>query len=154
MGYYVTGFGQITIKRDDEHEAYKAMCALNDNDEIKRGGSFAGGTDSRSSRPEGLNYHPHKWFSWLDPNYPSMCFTFLSILDHLGFEIRRATPTNDSTTYRLYYESKVGQEKLFLEACAPYLIGEIEWEGEDGERWRNVFAGGEMITQTGKIVYS
>lgn len=154
MGYYVTGFGHITIKKDDEDKAYKAMCALNDNDEIKRGGSFGGASDARNARPEGLNYHPHKWFSWLDPDYPSKCYTFLSILEHLGFEIREATPVNDSTTYRLYYESKVGQEELFLDACAPYLVGEVEWVGEDGDRWRNVFADSVMVTQIGRSVYS
>ena len=154
MGYFISGDGSITIKKTDEPQAYKAMCDLNQRDDLKRGGSWGGEHDSRNPRPEGLNYHPGKWFSWLHPDYPSTCDSFLAVLEHVGFEIRAVNETGDSTTYGLYYSNKSGQEELFLDACAPYITGEVRWEGEDGERWRTIYADGTSVTQTGRTVYS
>lgn len=154
MGYYITVTGNITIKKSDEDKAYKAMCALNQQDELKRGGSWGGEHDARNPRPEGLDHHPGRWFSWLHPDYPSICDSFLAVLEHLGFEIRNVNEVGDSTTYELYYSSKSGQEELFLDACAPYITGETYWEGEDGERWRTIYVDGTSVTQTGRTVYS
>jgi hypothetical protein len=155
MGYFVTGYGTVTIKKADEPKAYKAICALNDNDDLKNGGSWGGGElTSDHPRPAGLNHHPARWFSWTKPNYPDLFATFTEVIEHLGFEITETSQTDETNTYELIYDSKRGQEDLFLEACAPYLTGQIEWTGEDGARWRNLFDGKTIINQSGRIVYS
>lgn len=153
MGYFVDGHGHITIRKADEVHAYKAMIDLNQRDDLKEGGSWGGEHDSRSPRPKGLNHHPGKWFSWLHADYPSVCPDFLSVLEHLGFEVGAKVEQNDSTTYPLYYSSKIGQEELFIEAISPWITGEIEWSGEDGNRWKHVFQDGTFAVKTGRVVY-
>lgn len=169
MGYFATGTGRFTISDDKRVEAYHALCKLNDRDEWKRGGSYGGENDSTTKRPAGLNYHPGRWYSWLEPNYPETCHDLIDILQALGFDIDDAQHSGTGlTTFFISYNDKVGQEDLFLEALSPYLIsGYIEWQGEDGEWWRN-FLGhdyseftdelapdedGSMTTQQGLIVW-
>lgn len=154
MGYYVQGYGNITIQKSNEEKAYQAMCALNDLDHLKRGGSWSALTDADGSRPSGMGFHPNRWFSWMDPNYPETCQDFLSVLNDLGFGVEVDSVSNGHTDYRVSYDNKSGQEDLFLEAIAPYVEGgSIEWFGEDGERWLNKFENGTMATLVGKIVY-
>lgn len=154
MGYYVQGHGSITIDKNEITSAYKAMCALNQDDSLKRGGRSGGnGPDQNSPRPDGLNYHPARWFSWLDPNYPDTCLTFDKILEQLGFDFT-INDNGDVATYDLHYDNKTGQEELFLEAIAPYVIsGELEWSGEDGQMWKNVFVDSKMETLVARITY-
>ena len=54
MGYYVdTAEREITIKKDQFDNCYKAMCKLNDNDDIKRGGGWnTSGVTSDNPRSE------------------------------------------------------------------------------------------------------
>lgn len=155
MGYYVYGFGNITIEHNKVDDAYKAMCDLNQRDGLKRGGSWGGsGTTSDSERPEGLSYHPAKWFSWMDADYPSKCKNMVEILTALGFEVVVTETTNYHTSYNLNYDSKMGQEELFLEAIAPYVKeGYVEWKGEDDTFWKNEFVNGKFIHRDGYIVY-
>lgn len=154
MGYFVQGSGQITIRKADEICAHKAMIDLNQRDDLKQGGSWGGEHDARNPRPEGMNYHPGKWFSWLHADYPSICHDFLSVLEMLGFEIGpEIDEEGGSTTYPLYYDGKIGQEDLFLAAISPWITGEIEWSGEDGNRWKQVFDGLGVTTKTGRVVY-
>lgn len=153
MGYFVQGSGQITIRKADEICAYKAMIDLNQRDDLKQGGSWGGEHDARNPRPKGLNYHPGKWFSWLHADYPSICPDFHSVLEQLGFEIKPEVEANEYTTYSLYYDSKTGQEDLFLDAISPWITGEIEWSGEEGNRWKQVFEGGKVSTKAGRVVY-
>jgi hypothetical protein len=125
MGYYVS-IDSSTFVLEAKHydEAYKAMCALNLFDTIKRGGSFI--TD-----PETSVKTEAKWFSWMSPNYPETLTTANQIFQELGFEIS----VSDLGTELSGYDSKTGQEDLFLEACCPWAYGNIEWRGEDGSRW-------------------
>lgn len=151
MGYYIsiTG-GTVTIPKENVAKAYERMCALNDNDSIKRGGQWGGDFDKNSARPEGLNYHPARWFSWMDANYPETCADAKAILDMLGFE---SLYNEDLVIFG--YDSKAGQEDLFLEAisdlCTPdsHLI----WRGEDGEMWKQEFGGPTVITKSAVITW-
>lgn len=152
MGYFVDGDGTITIKNTDKTKAYQAMIALNQRDDLKHGGSSGGQHGARNPRPRGLDHHPDKWFSWLKADYPSICPDFESVLEHLGFEVQ-GVDHDDSTTYRLYYSSKTGQEGLFLETISPWITGKIEWSGEDGNRWLQEFASGSVTTKKGRVVY-
>lgn len=155
MGYFVDGYGSITINNTDKVKAHQAMTALNQRDDLKQGGSWGGEHDARNPRPEGYYYHPGKWFSWLDSDYPSKYRSFESVLEHLGFELVSlgAVDNGDTTTYKLYYSSKTGQQDLFLEAISPYITGEIEWSGEDGNRWKQLFNKRGVTVKTGRVVY-
>lgn len=155
MGYYVYGVGSITIDHDKVDDAYKALCKLNERDDLKRGGSWGGsGSTADHSRPEGLSYHPARWFSWMDADYPSKCKDLIQILEMLGFEVEVDITTNSCTRYDLRYNQKMGQEELFLQALAPYLTdGYIEWKGEDDSMWKDVFVGGSMEVKKGYVVY-
>lgn len=153
MGYYVRGHGQITIKSSSVEQAYQALCDLNNHDEMKRGGSYGGLNDGSKPRPDGLTYHPGRWFSWMDANYPETCPDLWAVLSQVGFEMG-LNENGELIEISLNYDEKSGQEDLFLEALAPFCVsGSIEWSGEDGEGWLNEFTDGTMTTKTARIVY-
>lgn len=144
MGYYVSTIDvNFTIKADKSEEAYKALCELNNHNELKRGGRFP------SEKKDGP--HDGVWFSWMDWNYPETCPNLETILQQLGFE----TDTNEGNLSVWGYDSKSGNEDLFLEALAPFVEPDsyIEWRGECGAMWRNEFDGKAMTTKTGVIAW-
>ena len=125
MGYYVNiESSTFMILKKDYEDAYVAMCALNQFDNIKRGGSY----HKDSETGEAVE---NKWFSWMLPNYPDTCLTAEDIFQELGFEIN----TSETGLEIWGYDNKTGQEDLFLEACCPWASGNIEWRGEDGDMW-------------------
>jgi len=149
MGYFVNITNQnFFVPKENFDAAYKAMCALNDRDDLKSGGSWGGnGITSDSPRPEGMTYHPAKWFSWMPANYPAVCKDFLSILKELGFEY----DLDDSGNLGLvHYDNKTGAEGHFFEAIAPFVQDGsfIEWRGEDGGEYRWLFTNGTCSEQT------
>jgi hypothetical protein len=133
-------------------EAYKRMCDLNQRDDLKSGGRHGGENDANSPRPKGMNYHPSKWFSWMQPNYPEMLKTTPEILTSLGFDLDFA---DDGSIAYLSYDNKIGQESLFLES----LVGLIEegsyivWRGEDGEMWKEIFHKDKVETLSARVVF-
>lgn len=154
MGYYVRGQGTIAIRKDKVNDAYKALCALNDHDDLKFGGRHGGEHDCRSPRPSGMSHHPGRWFSWMDANFPETCPDLLAVLSMVGFEIYESEPDGDTLLWDLSYDNKTGQEELFTKALAPFLVsGEIYWDGEDGTKWREVFTNGEYKVQNAVIIY-
>lgn len=147
MGYYVSiTEGEVTIPKANLEEAYKRMCALNDNDAVKRGGQWGGEISSDSPRPEGMSYHPARWFSWMDANYPETCSDAKAILRELGFELE----DRDGDLFIFGYDSKVGQEELFLDAISDLCTKDsfLVWRGEDGAMWRQEFGNKEMVVKT------
>lgn len=142
MGYYVRIIdAEFLIPTKNFGKAYKAMCELNAYDDLKRGGSY-GGEGKREA-----------WFSWMDANYPETCADAEAILRQIGFEVG----VIDDGLVIYGFESKQGQEDLFLEACAPYVkTGSfIVWQGEEDEdlsRW--LFDGKTMTTQYATITVS
>lgn len=151
MGYYVRTLdnaSQFFMGKEHFDAAYKDMCLLNQLDEMKRGGSWSkDGVSARDPRPEGMNYHPARWFSWMNADYPSQLKTAPEILQELGFHL---SFDSDGNINGLSYDDKTGQEELFLGAIAPYVQdgSRIVWMGEDGAIWVNDFGGnGEMLTQ-------
>lgn len=154
MGYYVSTIeAEFFLSKVNFDDAYKAMCALNDRDDLKRGGSYGGGgIDARSDRPAGLNYHPHKWFSWLDPDYPDKLKTTPDILQQIGFDLHY--DDNGNIVY-LQYDNKMGQEDLFLEAIAPFVKRNsyIIWRGEDGEHWKDIFINNRIVRKAGYLTF-
>ena len=125
MGYYVNiDSSTFMILKKDYEDAYVAMCALNQFDNIKRGGSY-------HKDPDTDEVTENKWFSWMTPNYPDICLTAEDIFQELGFEIN----TSETGLEICGYDNKTGQEDLFLEACCPWASGFIIWNGEEGDRW-------------------
>jgi hypothetical protein len=111
--------------------AYEKMCALNiTHDSQKRGGSWSGGQQVQ------------KWFSWMDANYPDTCPDARAVLEMLGFY----TDYNDEGDLLIEgYDSKTGQEDLFLKAIENDAAGEILWTGEEHERWTTTFHGDNVF---------
>jgi len=155
MGYFVnTTDCNLFVSKDNFDAAYKAMCALNDRDDLKHGGSYGGdGVDADSPRPEGMTYHPAKWFSWMPANYPEVCKDFESILKEMGFDCEFDAEGN---LVRVIYDNKIGSEGHFFEAIAPFIKDGswIEWRGEDGAEWRWFFTGGTVVEQSATKIWS
>lgn len=159
MGYYIDiEECEFFLAKQDFEKAYKACVALNDRDDLKSGGgggfTLPNGEKMKwgDPRPEGMNYHPMKWFSWMEPDYPETLKTFPEILIQLGFDISYDESGN---ICGLSYNSKIGDEELFLEAIAPFVKSGsyISWIGEDHNMWRYEFNDGKMTTKTPKIIW-
>ena len=143
MGYYVTiTNSNAVIPSCNIDMAYNAVMALNSRDELKRGGSWPG---SNEPKPEGMEYHPHKWFSWMPANLRELK-TLPEVLDALGFGYH----VEDGGDLLIEsYDNKTGQEDIFFQALAMYLhpSSVIEWRGEDGLQYRWVFKNSVMRVQ-------
>jgi hypothetical protein len=121
MGYYVRlEESTAVLPKKHQAEAYRRMCALNDNDERKQGGSWSDGQEE-------------KWFSWMDPNYPDTCADAKAILADLGFWFDE---NEDGDLLFTDYDSKAGQEDLFIFTIGNLMTGYMVWSGEDGDKWR------------------
>ena len=132
MGYYIRlAKSTAIIPAANLDRAYQKMCALNvTHHDQKRGGSYADGKQTA------------KWFSWMDENYPDICVDAQAVLETLGFH----TEYNDRGDLLLTgYDSKMGQEDLFLKAIENECVGEMQWVGEDGDIWMTEFAGDTVI---------
>ena len=123
MGYYVRlEESTAVLPKKHQAEAYRRMCALNDNDDLKQGGCFG---------PDG----EEKWFSWMDPNYPDTCADAKAILADLGFWFPDLSDKSDDLVFE-DYDSKAGQEDLFIFTIGNLMTGYMVWSGEDGDKWR------------------
>lgn len=132
MGYYVEIVtSDAYIPKANLQTAYEKMCALNVTHHAqKRGGSWSGGKQDES------------WFSWMDANYPETCKDAKEVLEMLGFECEYDDEGNLDIQC---YDSKMGQEDLFMEAIKYDVIGSMLWQGEDNERWEVKFLGDSVV---------
>lgn len=146
MGYYVNILeSNFTIKKYNYEDAYNAVCELNRCDDLKRGGRYGGSPTVKPADSKSVSNNPDKWYSWMDWNYDETCNNLAEVLEMLGFEV-------DETEYGieiLSYDNKSGQEDIFLNALAPYVVPDsyIRWQGEDGELWSDVFQDGKMLPE-------
>jgi hypothetical protein len=145
MGYYVTLMdSDVSIPASKLDEAYQAILKLNERDDLKSGGRWPG---HDCPRPEGLDFHPNRWFSWM-PADLTECGSLRGVLEHLGFDCDEF----HGDLSLISYDSKTGQEDLFLETLAPFISdGCMQWRGEDGFLFRWVFENGVMRQQEGRI---
>ena len=128
MGYYVNLIGAEFVIPENA-EVLQALKDLNHKPGVeKHGGSYAGGQQTRS------------WFSWMPENYDETVTSAQEVFELLGFE---CTPREDAFEL-MGYDSKIGQEHLFIQEVAPYVAegSYLEWLGEDGARWKYVVEGG------------
>jgi hypothetical protein len=127
------------------------MCDLNKRDDLKHGGSSLGA----------------KWFSWMPEDIAAECPDAESVLKCLGFSV---DVRENGDLWLSGYDSKIGQEELFLQAIAPYVgivdwyakrnpatdepfNPQMEWVGEDGEFWMHIFKNGKLYTAAGEKKY-
>lgn len=149
MGYYVSiEESTFQIPAENLDAAYEAMCRLNYTvpNQEKRGGSWPG-------KDKGPQHGPFEsaWFSWMDWNYDQTCANADEILQALGFE----TYTDQSKNLFITgYDSKAGQEGLFLESISNLAEGYIVWRGEEGELWGETYGGNEVIVKSRQKDYS
>ena len=143
MGYNVSieeSTFQIPVENLDA--AYKAMCELNYTvpNSQKRGGSHPG----KDKAPE---YGPHKccWFSWMDWNYDEKCKNAEEVLHEVGFY---SYISENGNLHIDGYDSKTGQEDLFLKAISTLSKGYIIWKGEDDEVWGETYGGEKVIVKS------
>ena len=154
MGYYVdTTAANIFISKDKFEDCYNAMCKLNERDDLKSGGSWGAGISADEPKPEGINYHPGRWFSWMDANYPDKCKSMEDILHELGFE--NISYDKEGNLIDLCYSNKIGSEEHFFQSIAPFIKegSYINWSGEDNELWQWYFDGKNMHTRYATISY-
>lgn len=141
MGYYAqTIAGEVIIPKRNLGKAYRAMCELNAHHDLKRGGAF-GGNEPRPKGDKGSRGIPDRWFSWMAWDYDRRCKNAQEILEALGFYTGYDEKGNLIVGG---YDKKTGQEDLFFEAIAPYVLRRsyLEWEGEDGALFKWSFKGG------------
>lgn len=140
MGYYVTIEScNWILPANNEQIALSRLKQLNQKDDLKRGGSWG---------PNGVGV---KWFSWMPPDYDKTANSVEEIFKLLGFE----TDRNEEGLMITWYDSKTGQEELFLNEIADLVKPEsfIVWRGEDGNVWKNVFRDGKMLTYSGRVTF-
>jgi len=137
MGYYI----RIVDCSFTVPETPEVLAAIHEMDtkydHIKRGGSYSAGNIEK------------KWFSWM-PEDLSTLKSVEAVLKALGFDCgTRAMSDGTKTVDIIGYDSKVGQEDLFLAVIAPFVSegSFIEWIGEEGERWRNRVHEGRLTVQ-------
>lgn len=136
MGYYVQGDShKFLLKAGQEDAIRAAIRELNTHDELKNGGSYSGGEKKEM------------WFSWMNDFPYDKDFTTVELLERIGFD--DVDTDIDGNIIHLFYDGKTGQENLFLATLAPFIEDGsiIEWKGEEDERWRWVFEGGEMFEE-------
>ena len=136
MGYYVTTEDiNIIVPKDLLEPAYKAVLAMNEDDNLKRGGSH--GAERKF------------WFSWM-PEDLSTLTDLKEVLENLGFD----TNYNEAGDLVLgHYDSKTGQEDLFLDAIAPFVqeMSYAIWKGEDNSFYKWEFNDGKMLVIPGEM---
>ena len=140
MGYYVlVDDARLVIRSKQVPSALEALKELDTHDELKRGGSSNGA----------------KWFSWMNNINIQEQEDLSPIFRNLGFDEAYTDLSTGDFHLGSFYDSKTGQEDLFLETVAPFVESGsfIIWRGEGGETWRNLFVDGEMYTQEGRVVF-
>lgn len=135
MGYYVSGNGQLRIKKENLAAAYDALMALQDAPpKAKRGGSSGGGEA------------PRFWYSWMPEDLRTLPDT-KAVFAELGFEV---SDDENGDLLISCYDNKTGQEDVFFAAAAPFIEDdEYEWTGEDGAFWLWKFEDGKMYVRNG-----
>lgn len=142
MGYYVSILS-CDFPVPENLEVLSAIYEMDTKfDSVKNGWSLHNGVQE-------------KWFSWM-PEDLTKLKTVKEVLEALGFKCESVTAPNDETMVHIVgYDSKTGQEDLFLAVIAPYVEhgSYIEWTGEEGERWKNIVHEGRLTVQEASLVW-
>lgn len=151
MGYYVEIVEtEFVLPAKNFEEAYQRMCKLNDNDELKSGGSYG-----RDLPEQTTKYNPNKWFSWMPYNYPETCNNVIDIFNALGFEDLEYNENGDLINF--HYSNKIGSEGLFLSVLGGLMEdgSYIIWQGEErGHVYKFSYTKDECIQEIAEISYN
>ena len=145
MGYYVTlEQSNVAIPEEKAEAALAKLQSLQDTHaHLRHGGQYSGGEKKAA------------WFSWMPADLREIT-TLDDMLEHLGFEIERT----DGLIKLNGYDSKIGQEELFVWALTPFIVSTdddaplMEWVGEDHSRWQWTWEDGKMITKEGSVAWT
>lgn len=146
MGYFVTGMGRVVIPKKNLGRAYLALVELNRRDDLKTGGSFGhSDTNDKLSGSDSVASSENFWFSWMPWNYDEVYTSVDEIFEALGFIV--GYMDNGDLQFREYPENKIGAERHFLNAVAPFVEpgSWMSWVGEDDMKWEWSFDGEKMI---------
>lgn len=133
MGYYVS-LDEVDWEIKETPESLKAVREMPTKfHALKRGGSSNG----------------EKWFSWMDDSEIAEALSVRSVFEALQFE----TEVTDDGFKILNYNSKTGQEDLFLAVLAPWTKdgSYMNWIGEDNAMWRYSVKDGKMFQEDCEI---
>ncbi len=133
MGYYVS-IDDADWEITDNGRSLQAIREMPEKyHAIKRGGDSNG----------------NKWFSWMSDEQIKEAKCVQDVFNALGFETEKT-----EKGFRIVgYNSKTGQEDLFLAVMAPWTNEDsyIIWRGEDGEMWKNRIEHKRMLVQEASI---
>lgn len=135
MGYSIRTLDtNFTISFDKMDDAYEALCKLNAENGY--------GSEYNDQLPTSTN------LGLLN----SSSYKVEDILQELGFSTN-ILPYGDLTV--LAYNGKSADEEDFLKALAPFVEegSYIEWIDEDNYLWRDYFVDGDMIIESGSIMW-
>lgn len=136
MGYYV----ELTESNWEITESPEALATIQEMPkkfhDLKRGGSSNG----------------EKWFSWMNDASIENTETVENVFNELGFTTEKV----DGGFRLTEYNSKTGQEDLFLAVMAPFTKNGsyLEWRGEDGESWKQEIIDGQMFQSEAKTTWT
>lgn len=137
MGYFVT-ITEADFQIPEREDVLQVLKDLNhDPSVIKRGSGWQNGQKIGS------------WFSWMPENYDEHVTSVKEVFELLGFDTREHEDTGGNRLVELVgYDSKIGQEDLFLMAVAPFVSegNYINWRGEDGALYRHEVRDGALLT--------
>jgi hypothetical protein len=145
MGYYINAHGTITMPKSMESEAVHALKMLNYDHDAKHGGVLG--------KPEAT--FETRWYSWMPERWHEAVESVEDVLGLIGFEVGKSRMAG-LDVYTVNYDSKTGQEDVFLNCLAGYAQVDIEVVGEDGERWKwaNARAGAPLMHLAASVTYS
>jgi len=137
MGYYVQLDSADWEIEDNPRSLQEIRAMPKKYHAIKRGGSSSG----------------EKWFSWMSDERIENAKSVEDVFKDLGFTTE---PGSRPNTFKLTaYDSKTGQEDLFIAVMAPWTTegSSMEWVGEEGERWRYFIEDKKIRCQKASITW-
>jgi hypothetical protein len=140
MGYYVDLVEADFIIPETE-EVLEALRAMPKKYKaVQRGGSSNG----------------EKWFSWMNDTEIESAESVQSVFEMLGFECEKDKYGVPNTFSLESYNSKTGQEDLFLAVVAQFMPEDsyTEWRGEDGEIWRYTVRSKKLMVQSSRVEWN
>lgn len=140
MGYYVDLVDADFIIPETE-EVLQALREMPKKyKSIQRGGSSNG----------------EKWFSWMNDEEIEKAESAQSVFEALGFDCEKDKYGTPNTFSLESYNSKTGQEDLFLAVVAQFMPDDAytEWRGEDGEIWRYTVKDKKLMVQSSRIEWN
>ena len=140
MGYYVTMTDADFIIKENEETLAAIREMPKKYHSLMRGGSSTG----------------EKWFSWMNNTEIETAETVQEVFEALGFDCSSDAYGVKGQFSLDSYNSKTGQEDLFLAVVAPFVENDsyTEWRGEDGEIWRLTVQYGKLHVQSADVVWT